>query len=206
MNKRCSRCETVKPFDAFYKASKSADGHSNRCRACDLEYQRDRKVERAETRKRWYAKNGRSYLQAKRQQTKDRRQQYLADKLTAPDLSRWRRQQALRAQQKAKATPVWVDAAHHTRIRQVYAATQLLQEVTASIYHVDHIVPLVSDDVCGLHVWWNLQPLPEVVNVLKNNTLDPRLYPDQGVLAFPSGDGLTSAQFAVHERLEKSDE
>ena len=46
----------------------------------------------------------------------------------------------------------------------------------------------------------------KAANVLKNNTFDPRLYPEQGVLAFPSGDGLPSAQNAVHIELEQSDE
>jgi hypothetical protein len=197
MTKQCSCCKAVKPFEAFYKSTNAKDGHANRCRLCDLEYQRSRKAEKAETAKRWYAKNGQTHLQAKRQKTKERRQQYLAEKLVAPDLSRWRRQQALRAQQKAKATPVWVDAVHRSRIAQVYATTQLLQEVTASIYHVDHIVPLISDEVCGLHVWWNLQPMAEASNVLKNNTFAPGIYPEQGVVAFPSGDGLLSAQLAV---------
>lgn len=197
MSKVCSCCAQVKLFTDFYKASKSKTGYGNRCKVCELAYQQGRKQKKAETAKKWYSANREQYLANKRAETKHRRDSYLVAKLQDEDISRWRRQQALRAQRKLRATPAWVDSAHHSRIRQIYAATQLLQEVTAVVYHVDHIVPLGSDMVCGLHVWWNLQPMAEASNVLKNSTFDPRFYPEQGVVAFPSGDGLTSAQFAV---------
>lgn len=207
MSKCCSVCGETKAATAFYKATRSRDGLANRCRTCDLAYQRARTAEKADSNRRWYETAGAAHLAKRRAKTKERREARLQQKVQAPDLGRWRAQQAKRALQKHRATPVWVDAEHHSRIRQIYAVTQLLQEATAAVYHVDHIVPLFSDDVCGLHVWWNLQPLSEAANVLKNNTFDPRFYPEQGVIAFPSPDGLFSAQFAVpKEKVEKANE
>ena len=64
---------------------------------------------------------------------------------------------------KYKAFPKWAD-------RKAMAA---IYKNCPSGYHVDHIVPLVSDAVCGLHVEFNLQYLTASENFSKGNRFAP---------------------------------
>lgn len=60
------------------------------------------------------------------------------------------------------ATPPWLTAHMIEDIHSVYKSA-------GDDDHVDHIVPLKNEMVCGLHVPWNLQVLPAAVNMSKSN-------------------------------------
>lgn len=70
-----------------------------------------------------------------------------------------------------QATPPWAD---FDAIEAVYADAQCIQAATGIAQHVDHIVPLISKLVCGLHCEANLRPIPASENTKKNN----RHWPD----------------------------
>ena len=72
---------------------------------------------------------------------------------------------AKRRAQKRRSTPVWAD---EEKMKQVYVKAQ---EYGLT---VDHIVPLKSGVVSGLHCWWNLQLLAPELNYSKGN----RFWPD----------------------------
>lgn len=46
-----------------------------------------------------------------------------------------------------------------------------MEAATGVLHHVDHIVPLISPLVCGLHVGNNLRVIPAVENMRKSNKL-----------------------------------
>ena len=73
---------------------------------------------------------------------------------------------ALRRAQKKNATPSW---ANRFFIREAYHLAKLRTEMTGFKWEVDHIYPLQSDVVCGLHVEHNLQVIPAVMNRSKGN-------------------------------------
>jgi hypothetical protein len=62
-----------------------------------------------------------------------------------------------------QACPGWVD---RNQLRIIYTNRP-------DNHHVDHIIPLIHKDVCGLHVPWNLQYLPAVENHRKQNKFTP---------------------------------
>ncbi|MGE5524340.1 MAG: hypothetical protein ACM3SS_11540 [Rhodospirillaceae bacterium] len=72
---------------------------------------------------------------------------------------------------KINATPKW---ANKFFIQEAYHLAQLRTEMTGIPWQVDHIVPLRSKVVCGLHVERNLQVIPRSANYSKGN----RRWPD----------------------------
>lgn len=64
---------------------------------------------------------------------------------------------------KIKAAPSWLTDEHKAEMTAIYVTAQQLG------LQVDHIVPLQGKNVCGLHVPWNLQPIPAEVNRQKSN-------------------------------------
>lgn len=69
-----------------------------------------------------------------------------------------------------QATPKCLTKEHKVDIINVYRHAHDCSVVTGEKYHVDHIVPLKGEQVCGLHVPWNLQVLPAEVNIIKSNS------------------------------------
>ncbi len=81
------------------------------------------------------------------------------------------RRQQEREATKLKATPEWMDPRY---VQMFYDMAAEATELTGVKHHVDHIVPLRSALVCGLHCEHNLQVLPAADNIRKSN----RVWPD----------------------------
>ena len=69
------------------------------------------------------------------------------------------------------ATPPWLTEEMVLEMERMYLG--------AGAGHVDHIVPLKSPTVCGLHVPWNLQVLSAGANLVKNNRHWPGMWFEQ---------------------------
>lgn len=168
-SKLCAKCMVSKPLSAF-------GGHIY-CRDC---YNAWRKVWRKNNQDKMKAQKERALARKPdRFKEADRKSYWLHREQRIAKSRRWNvenkerfaaREASRRAAQKA-ATPKWID---WSALEMVYAKAAELTTTTGVLHHVDHIVPLKSKKVCGLHVPWNLQVLTAFENQSKNN----RYWPD----------------------------
>lgn len=106
------------------------------------------------------------YLKVYRAQNKDKRREWYKNNTEKVNAA-----VASRRASKVRATPKWADP---DAILEFYREAVFLSEITGELYTVDHIVPLVSKIVCGLHTAANLQVLSKSENSKKGN----RHWPD----------------------------
>jgi len=75
---------------------------------------------------------------------------------------------------KHRAAPAWMnDEFEQLFIQEIYELSQRRSKALGINFHVDHIVPLKSDLVCGLHCKDNLQILSGTENSAKGNKYWP---------------------------------
>lgn len=175
--KLCCRCGKTKGFWEFTTCSANKDGLKGHCKMCaralskkyydgdPTKYRKKSGIYRANNPEKikdgWdrWAEPRRAELSAK---------QSARTKLF-PEGNRARR--SLRRAREKKALAKW---ANLKAIAEVFTEAQRLTVEHGVPYHVDHIVPLQSKWVCGLHCEANLQVLPGLENQSKSN----RVWPD----------------------------
>ena len=69
------------------------------------------------------------------------------------------------------ATPPWITKEQKLAMRNLYLQAQKLTKITGEKYEVDHKIPLIHPEVCGLHVPWNLVVITKKENLKKSNKL-----------------------------------
>jgi hypothetical protein len=78
---------------------------------------------------------------------------------------------SVRKRRHKKATPSWISTEQKALMRGLYLQAMELTKITGERYVVDHIVPLINPEVCGLHVPWNLRVITQEENLKKSNKL-----------------------------------
>lgn len=205
VTKKCSKCFTIKPLSAYYACRALADGRKTLCKECcnktTAEYQAKNSDRVAAWGRDWSAKNVERkkqlfrdwyVLNAEKQRQKSR-DTYRTNKARASALNKawtaahsehrkktkreWRKNNpeivnANNGHYRAtelKAMPKW---ANKTAMDKVYA------ESVKWGMEVDHIVPLRSRIVCGLHCEANLQLMNKRENQSKGNYRWPNMPTD----------------------------
>ena len=137
-------------------------------------YKRDYRLKTTEQRKtymdKWRAAN-KEHVAAYKELNVEKAQEYNRDyaKKNGPSLlAKCRKRQAMQLQR----VPRWITPEELWLIKEAYALAALRTKMTGVKWHVDHVVPLQGKRVSGLHVPNNLQVIPAVENIRKNNRFE----------------------------------
>lgn len=168
MLRACKTCGEEKPHEMFNKNKKCEFGITHKCKVCFNQEKRDV----------YYPKHKEKIRATQKRSTEKRR--LLGKDVNKPSREYNKRNPQYKrfyaAQRKSHvklATPSWLTAEHKQDIKALYDLRDKLGNLCNSSYHVDHIVPLRGENICGLHVPWNLQILESSLNLAKRNTYIP---------------------------------
>jgi 5-methylcytosine-specific restriction endonuclease McrA len=121
-----------------------------------------------EAKQRYYEKNRAQVIARAQARPTAEKQAYKSKyKQSNPDL--YKTLTSFRRRRFRDATPPWLTRKQKSEIRQLYQVAITMSKTTGERYVVDHIIPLRSDEVCGLHVPWNLRVTTQEENLKKSN-------------------------------------
>lgn len=195
MKKTCNTCKVEKSLGDFYKSKNGRLGTMARCKICVLEEMRLAYAKNPEPMKRrssaWKASHpGATYDNIKKKraidperhnaENREYRRSHPDKELTWARTWRAKNRPIARAAvarytaSKLRAVPPWADL---SKIKAIYEEAERLTRATGIPHEVDHIYPLQSKVMCGLHVPANLQILPRSENRSKSNRCWPETHP-----------------------------
>jgi len=87
------------------------------------------------------------------------------------NIQKWNLVNAERRALKLKAVPLFgiENEFNALVLQEAYELARRRSMLTGFKWHVDHVVPLKSDMVCGFHVYTNLDVIPAQINLSKSN-------------------------------------
>lgn len=177
--KKCTKCFLVKDLDCFSKQAKGRFGVTSICKPCSSERGKSwhqKNIEKSRQTKRIYATANRQKLSAYGKAWRKEnigRTKNTASQWSLMNPEKKQASTALRRSQRLRATPAW---ASRDTILCFYKLAQEVTRTTGMRANVDHIVPLRSPLVCGLHCEANLSVVSEVVNKSKGNLWWPHMW------------------------------
>lgn len=177
--KTCSCCATSMGIVNFSKNKRMKDGYEHYCKACRKKAAKKIKEKNPDYFKDMSDKynavgpDGLTYRQRYYLQNKDRisensrsHQRKNGKELRAKYKNNRRAYDRAREAAKIHRTPSWLSKDQKQEMVDIYALRSV-KSSSNEAYHVDHIIPLLGANVCGLHVPWNLQIIRSDDNLSK---------------------------------------
>lgn len=176
--KKCSKCKQLKPFEMFLRRLDRPNGWQSQCREC-VRILSAKWKEKNRERVLTYYRNFHAlperqrYLREHYRRNKRHKQQYA---------SAWKKENADKVVEyamrhtraKRRATPPWLTTKQQDEMKEMYLLASELSWLSEGGLCVDHIVPLQSEIVSGLHVPWNLR----IISISENSSKGNRLIHD----------------------------
>lgn len=143
-------------------------------RIAQRRYEEKNRAARNAAKREWELRNREKVSEYRRRWAAENRDAFNAGqrRYRARNLLRMRRYSAKYRDAEGMAAPQW---ANRFFIEEIYDLARLRTRYLGQQHHVDHIVPLQSDLVCGLHVENNLRVVTATENCKKGN----RDWPDK---------------------------
>jgi hypothetical protein len=181
--KTCTKCGENKDLSDFYSQSTGHMGVRASCKICckkqNNEWQRSNKEKSRNKAARYRERNPLKVKNSvyKYQKSNPVKMKELRDKFKNANPDKIAFYKAKRRSAKLNATPSW---ANKDAMIVLYTEAAKLTK-SGVVTHVDHIVPLQSPLVCGLHCEANLQLLSANDNVSKGNRWWPDMWYDSEI-------------------------
>lgn len=188
--KVCKKCQEIKNICEFGISKRHKDGLLNSCKMCCREQRKlyfeknpEAKKKKQEREYNWKIKNKKRKLQLdkeyrvrNKESIKKRQKDYIKNNPEKIKIAKKKYEnknphirakiKTKRRQKERQSIPKWSES---DKINIVYKKAKWLESLTGLKYHVDHIIPIQGENVCGLHVWANLQILEASINCSKGN-------------------------------------
>ena len=162
--KICSCCKKEKPLLSFGKHTKNKDGLQYQCKECRI-------VTCAIS----YSKTSKAQLQKRNELTKkwkeanSEKQKQTARTWSLNNQARRTHLERKREIAKLQRTPKWTTIEDSEYILCLYQLAAMRSKYSDQKWHVDHVIPLQGKTVSGFHIPSNLQVIPAIDNLRKNN-------------------------------------
>lgn len=179
--KICKVCSVAKLNEEFCVDSRNRDGRTGHCKLCQQKrtqkWKKENPAEAKESARRTFnvIKETEAYKEMHKVHSAAYRVRHPGRASQSKREYRLRNPHVDSSSRLARrrAVPTWMDK---EGVKAMYLKRDELTAATGIKHHVDHIVPIQSDLVCGLHWEGNMEVIPAIANIVKSNKVWPDMW------------------------------